>query len=64
MTTPLETFHWRKLNADERALFAQWCIERGYTGMMFVETQSGEHVLMVIEKVEAKPDTNINTEEH
>lgn len=62
MTTTPDTFHWRKPTPDERADIALWCIERGHPGMMFVETQNGEHVLMVLAKVETKPDMAVSDE--
>lgn len=63
MTTTPETFHWRKLNPEERAAIAAHLAREGYTGFMFIETHAGEFVPMVMERVENKPDTTTDTEE-
>ncbi len=63
MTTTPETFHWRKLNPEERAAIAAHLAREGYTGFMFIETHAVEFVPMVMERVENKPDTTTDTEE-
>ena len=63
MTTTPETFHWRKLNPEERAAIAAHLAREGYPGFMFIETQAGDFVPMVMERVENKPDTTDHTEE-
>lgn len=64
MTTTPDTFHWRKLNADERAAIAAHLAREGFPGFMFIETHAGEFVPMVMEKIETKLDTTQDTEGH
>lgn len=48
-TTTALTSQWRKLNREERAAIAAYFAREGYPGLMFVPTEAGDVVLVVVE---------------
>lgn len=55
MTAPIPLQELRQLNAEERAAIAAYFAREGYPGLMFVPTEAGDVVLVVMEP--AKKDT-------